>query len=518
MATKTDLLITALTDRGMERDHNEDYHGYIPDLETGEFVFFDSREVNGLSEIGSLLILADGMGGTNAGEVASKIAVESVKTFVQQHVSQEMPDNEDGIKSLLFESIKTAQKDLVDHEKQFPETKGMGTTIVVAWVIKNKVFITWAGDSRLYLHNKSRLIQISHDHSFVQELVDMGKLTQEQAFYHPQSNIITQSLGDVKRPPNPGYTTYNIQTGDIVLICSDGLNGMVTDSNIEHLLNSNPVTSEAAKVLIDEANKAGGHDNITVLLVKITNVDSPLPVEQRLGANQVQPDTASNETRGVLIQKQKIGAMRGKILLLVIIIILLGFLAWQNKATIFGLFTGDKSNSIKNGDSATLNVKPTSGNTVTEPQSPSAVHEKAPTTKKHTTKDDFKDIQSWRKAKEKDTKIAYQNYLSTIVNGAYADSAKVKIRAIDDNKPVLDALKTVKDAYKPFKEDDISRAYRNELEKCIKKAEVGTITKDNINELWKAKYKCPGNETGIPELIIAVKNLFPGFIPGLTVL
>jgi hypothetical protein len=202
----------------------------------------------------------------------------------------------------------------------------------------------------------------------------------------------------------------------------------------------------------------------------------------------------------------------------VIIIILLGFLAWQNKATIFGLFTGDKSNSIKNGDSATLNVKPTSGNTVTEPQSPSAVHEKAPTTKKHTTKDDFKDIQSWRKAKEKDTKIAYQNYLSTIVNGAYADSAKVKIRAIDDNKPVLDALKTVKDAYKPFKEDDISRAYRNELEKCIKKAEVGTITKDNINELWKAKYKCPGNETGIPELIIAVKNLFPGFIPGLTVL
>ena len=184
MATKTDLLIISLTDRGMEREHNEDYHGYIPDMETGENVFFDAREVTGLSDKGALLIVADGMGGTNAGEVASKIAVETVESFILQKVAQTMPENEGGIKSLLLESVKIAQKELVEHQKKFPDTNGMGTTLVVAWVIKNKAYITWVGDSRLYLFNQSGLRQLSHDHSYVQELVDEGKITADQAFYH----------------------------------------------------------------------------------------------------------------------------------------------------------------------------------------------------------------------------------------------------------------------------------------------------------------------------------------------
>jgi len=499
MATKTDLYITALTDRGMERDHNEDYHGYIPDLESGEWVFFDSREVKGLSEKGSLLIVADGMGGSNAGEVASKIAVDSVKTFIQKQIAQAMPDKEAAVKSILLESVKTAQKDLVDHEKQFPETKGMGTTLVVSWVIKNKAFIAWVGDSRLYLHNKSGLIQLSHDHSFVQELVDAGKLTQEQAFYHPQSNIITQSLGDAKRPPNPGYTTYNIQTGDIILFCSDGLNGMVTDSNIEYFLNSNPVASEAAKVLIDEANKAGGHDNITILLAYMTNVDSPLPVAQRPVANYSQQATSSNGTVGVPVPKQKIGTMRGKISLLAIIVVLLGFLAWQNKATIIGLLKGDKTNSTKKGDTVNQKIKPTPSNKNIKPN--------INNTKENTLKTDEREVKA-----EKTKKIT-----SNLLNKAPRDNVEVE-NTTEKFIPTLDALTKVNKAYKPIQDDSISKAFKSELVKCIKKAKAATLSSDDIKTLYKTKNALHSyDETGISDLNKAVYDLFkfrPDLNPG----
>ena len=523
MATKTDLQITALTDRGMERDHNEDYHGYIPDLESAEWVFFDSREVKGLSEKGSLLIVADGMGGTNAGEVASKMAVESVKTFIQQQIAQAMPEKEAAAKSLLIESVKAAQKELVDHEKQFPETEGMGTTLVVAWIIKNKMFITWVGDSRLYLINQNGLIQLSHDHSYVQELVDTGKITAEQAFYHPQSNIITQSLGDAKRPPHPGFTTYNIQTGDTILICSDGLNGMVTDTNIEHFTRGNPILADAAKALIDEANKAGGHDNITVLLASITSVDSPLPVEQ---TPVVQPDKqapTSDDSNGTPVTLPKKSHLRTKILLIAIIGILLGFLAWQNRHAIHGLFKGDQANSIKKGDTLKPKGKLAPGSnekkdnkSEVQQKMPETKPEKVEAEKKQTNTGDGVDKQLWKKAKTENTKAAYLKYLNSIKNGAFSDSAKAKIKAIDEKyKPALDALKKVKDACKPIKEDDFSTAYKKELDNCIKKAEAGTLVKENIIELWKTKNKLNGNEAGIPELKKAVKNLFPGFDPDL---
>ncbi|MEI6433652.1 MAG: PP2C family serine/threonine-protein phosphatase [Bacteroidota bacterium] len=494
MATKTDLQIIALTHRGMERDHNEDYHGYIPDLESGEWVFFDSREVKGLSEKGSLLIVADGMGGTNAGEVASKIAVESVKTFIQQQIAQAMPDKEGAVKSILIESVIAAQKDLIDHEKQFPETEGMGTTLVVAWVIKNKAFITWVGDSRLYLQNKSGLKQLSHDHSYVQELVDAGKITAEQAFYHPQSNIITQSLGEAKRPPNPGYTTYNIQSDDVILICSDGLNGMLTDSNIELFMRNNPIAADAAKVLIDEANKAGGNDNITVLLAHVTNVDSPLPPEPRPAATHGKQAAASNDAVSAPVPRQKKNAMRGKILLLAVIVVLIGILAWQNRTTIIGLFTGDKANSTKKGDSVIQKVKPIPKENNAKPNNSDA-REKTP------------------EADEKDAK-AEKKQANT--GNSLSKPSVVKAKAentTEKYKPTLDALLKVKNGYKPPKEDKLSIAFKNELGKCINKAKAATLTSDDIKTLYKAKNALQGYDgTGISELNEAVKELFK-FLP-----
>lgn len=276
--SKTKLQIVALTDRGMEREHNEDYHSYTPDLKDGKVEFLNSATVDSLSYLGSLLIVADGMGGTNAGEVASKIAVDISRDFVLNKASALKSISLSEAKNILFDAVKKAQNEIVQHQKDFPETDGMGTTLVLTWIVKNQAFIVWVGDSRCYGFNpKVGLFQLSKDHSHVQELVDAGKITEEQAFYHPQSNIITQSLGDKKRPPLPGFVEYNLQVGDSILICSDGLNGMVNDSKMEMILQSTTNTELCAKLLLDEANAAGGHDNITVLMAYAEKVDSPLP-------------------------------------------------------------------------------------------------------------------------------------------------------------------------------------------------------------------------------------------------
>lgn len=276
--SKTKLQIVALTDRGMERDHNEDYHGYIADLEEGKAEFLNSVLVDSLSSLGSLLIVADGMGGTNAGEVASKIAVDVSRDFILTKVSALKSAPLSDVKNIMFDAVKKAQDDIVQHQKDFPDTDGMGTTLVLTWIIKNKVYVAWVGDSRCYVFNPNvGLTQLSKDHSYVQELVDAGKITEEQAFYHPQSNIITQSLGDKKRPPSPDFVEYNLQVGDSVVMCSDGLNGMLNDSKMEMILKSTSNSNLCAKILLDEANAAGGHDNITVLIVFAESVNSPLP-------------------------------------------------------------------------------------------------------------------------------------------------------------------------------------------------------------------------------------------------
>jgi len=296
--SKTKLQIVALTDRGMEREHNEDYHGYIGDLNEGKSEFLNSKTVDSLSERGSLLIVADGMGGTNAGEVASKIAVESTRDFILSKASALKSVTQSEAKNILFDAVKKAQNEIVQHQKNVPNTNGMGTTLVLTWIVKNQAYIVWVGDSRCYGFNpKDGLYQLSKDHSYVQELVDAGKITEEQAFYHPQNNIITQSLGDQKRPPSPGFNTYNLQVDDTILICSDGLNGMVNDSKIEMLLKSTTNIELCAKILIDEANAAGGHDNITILMAYAENVDSPLPPVKHKKTNNSNANQKNNHPK-----------------------------------------------------------------------------------------------------------------------------------------------------------------------------------------------------------------------------
>jgi PPM family protein phosphatase len=269
----TNLRITSLTHKGMERDHNEDNHIFNPDLSKKEWNFYEHCSVEGLSDQGALLVVADGMGGLNAGEVASQLGVEAIRQYFDQILTSEITRNPTAVQNFLAASIAYAHTAIVSHQVIHKDTEGMGTTVVIAWIIGNHLFTSWCGDSRCYkYHADTGLQQISRDHSYVQELVDKGVITREQAFYHPQTNIITQSLGDESHRPKPGFASAELVAGDRILLCSDGLNSMIQDVNIRELIQANAEIQSCAEVLIESANKAGGSDNITVMLCDVEKV------------------------------------------------------------------------------------------------------------------------------------------------------------------------------------------------------------------------------------------------------
>ena len=160
---------------------------------------------------------------------------------------------------------------IIQHSKKNPETTGMGTTLIIAWVIQYQLYIAWAGDSRAYLYRPSDgLIQISIDHSYVQDLVNKGSITTEQAFYHPSKHIITQSLGDINHPIQPDFKKLQLKNGDCLLLCSDGLNGMLTDQEIEKIISIHYTNlKDCSDALVKAAKAAGGTDNITIALADI---------------------------------------------------------------------------------------------------------------------------------------------------------------------------------------------------------------------------------------------------------
>lgn len=261
------MIIQALTDVGRYRDHNEDNFIVCPDLREKRWSLSDHPAA--LSPKGCLLVVADGMGGTNAGEVASALAVEAIqKEFDALEIAENLDDA--AIEEHLNRAIVAAQEAIVAHAKENPACAGMGTTLVVAWVFPTKAIMAWVGDSRAYHYSKQEGLKLlTDDHSLVWEMVLAGTLTPDEADVHPNSNIITQSLGDHNRPPRPDFTSCPLLPGDRLLLCSDGLNNMVTHKAIEKILAAGTPLAEASQKLIQAANDGGGADNITVLSLEI---------------------------------------------------------------------------------------------------------------------------------------------------------------------------------------------------------------------------------------------------------
>lgn len=278
---KLKLRLTAITDVGNIRKNNEDNFVVCQDLTGGNwFVPQADAAPFELGKFGSLMVVADGMGGMNAGEVASDIAVKTVQEyFAADKLSKELVDDATAVNNYLKQVIMEADNRIKARSKSDPETEGMGTTIVITWIIGDMAHVAWCGDSRAYsYHPNSGLRQLSKDHSYVQELVDSGKLKPELAFDHPDGNIITSSLGDMSKPAAPDVVTTELHEGEIILLCSDGLCGMLRDSEMLQVLDAHyPDLTLCKKTLIDGALAAGGHDNVTLAMTLVVKGGGKMP-------------------------------------------------------------------------------------------------------------------------------------------------------------------------------------------------------------------------------------------------
>ena len=238
-----------LTDVGRVRDHNEDCYG--EDLARG------------------LWVVADGMGGHAAGEVASELAVSNILRLVA-----------DGLP--LPDAVAEAHHLIRQAPAQGIGTPGMGTTVVVAQLSGTIYRICWVGDSRAYAHGEDGLRRITRDHSYVQHLVDSGAITAAEAETHPERNVVTQCLGaETLASVEVGEVTGELHAGETLLLCSDGLTGEVDDPAIASVLGGDALASEKAQELIDLANANGGGDNITVALIPAPADARPRPIESR---------------------------------------------------------------------------------------------------------------------------------------------------------------------------------------------------------------------------------------------
>ncbi len=211
-----------------------------------------------------LFVVADGMGGAQAGEVASKLAVEEFH--------EALPD-EGSAEQRLIDRIRAANRRIYDLSRTEHEHAGMGTTLTAVYLDDDHLAVAHVGDSRAYIFRDGELTRLTQDHSLVEELVRQGKLTEEQAAEHPQRSIITRALG-IEGDVEVDTWSYSMRAGDIVLLCSDGLTSMIGEDQITRILGGEASLQRAADQLIGAANDAGGRDNITVVLFRLEETDS----------------------------------------------------------------------------------------------------------------------------------------------------------------------------------------------------------------------------------------------------
>ncbi|HEU5261870.1 MAG TPA: Stp1/IreP family PP2C-type Ser/Thr phosphatase [Gemmatimonadales bacterium] len=239
------------TDVGIIRSGNEDSYLMVPDR--------------------GIFVVADGMGGHAAGEVASEMAVR----FVARELGSLKGLSDDQVADRMRLAIRAAngaifQRTLTEHDK-----RGMGTTVTSLVLYETRFLIGQVGDSRAYLFRERNLIQLTKDHSYVQEQVDAGYLTPEQARSHPYSNVITRCVG-ANSDVVPDIYLGTVKPNDMFLLASDGLTGMLEDQRLAEMLSSSRMPQDQVDELITEANRHGGLDNITAIVVRVDSVDAPV--------------------------------------------------------------------------------------------------------------------------------------------------------------------------------------------------------------------------------------------------
>jgi len=248
------------------REHNEDAF-VVADLTRGNATLQPEVRVHTVGDRGTLFMVADGMGGAAAGEIASAMAIEAVLRELTGAVTSGEPPTDDAFATAIKRATATANAEIHAFAIEHPEFRGMGTTATVAGVLGDTVYLAQVGDSRAYLVRGGVAAQITKDQSLMQKLVEAGELTQEEAEQSERRNIILQALG-----PEPtikvDLTAQQLRRGDMLVLCSDGLSGQVKTEDFARIVTDEPDLMAACKRLIDLANDAGGPDNITVIIAR----------------------------------------------------------------------------------------------------------------------------------------------------------------------------------------------------------------------------------------------------------
>lgn len=234
----------SITDTGITRDMNQDYY------------FSSDTPVGNLQ---NLYIVADGMGGHKAGDYASRYTIERIVASVMRSGLQEPV-------AILKGAIRKANELLVDESKEDESKRGMGTTVVIATIMEDKMIVANVGDSRLYVVGSS-MRQVTRDHSLVNEMVRLGEINAAEARIHPDKNIITRAIG-ASATVEADFFEIDLEKDSQILMCTDGLTNMVRDEEIFRIMNGEETLEEKAEILVRTANANGGRDNITVMIIR----------------------------------------------------------------------------------------------------------------------------------------------------------------------------------------------------------------------------------------------------------
>lgn len=276
------------TDLGQTRDHNEDTF-LVADLTARDASLQPEVRDHALGERGSLLMVADGMGGAAAGEVASAMATD---TIFKHLVETWCDDDESTPQQFAFrirEAVERANSNIHQYAREHPDLRGMGTTTTAVGILDDHLYLSQVGDSRAYLVRNGQAIQLTKDQSLMQRLVDAGELTEEEAEKSERRNIILQALGPEAKV-KVDLTHQELRQGDAIVLCSDGLSGQVKREEIaEKVSQTDRSLIDICSELIDMANERGGPDNITVLVARVGGDGLKDPGDGEQVGHQVYP-------------------------------------------------------------------------------------------------------------------------------------------------------------------------------------------------------------------------------------
>jgi PPM family protein phosphatase len=286
------------TDVGRTREHNEDAF-VVADLSRGNATLQPEVRTHAVGERGTLFMVADGMGGAAAGEIASAMAIEVVLQEVTAMLAEQVPPSDDRFATAIKRATAAANSHIHTFALEHPEYRGMGTTATVAGLLGDTLYVAQVGDSRAYLVRNGVGQQITKDQSLMQKLIEAGELTEEEAEQSERRNIILQALGP-EATIKVDLTHQRVRRGDVLVLCSDGLSGQVRADEITRIVTEEKDLVSACKRMIDRANEMGGPDNITVIVARFDGEGLADPAESDdVGHRAFALSTDSGQTEAI---------------------------------------------------------------------------------------------------------------------------------------------------------------------------------------------------------------------------